>query len=667
MKPTLAILFLSISGGYGFAQQLSKYNGPYELNGANGVATFSYYLEKGERVVDGTFTFSEVKGNFSVSGKYRKGVKNGLWTIKSSSSTWNDLSVKKTELIWKRVSESHPFIESSNTAIENWINGKKDGITSSEESLKKSWGYPQPGGHTNEKISTKRVYKSDTLYSIDGIRKKDDVILLSVKGNYKNGFVDGNWIFTDKQKKYYYTFVDGYLENYEISELGTGKKIDGKTSEIDNDARNAYFNKSDNSFDIKYGYYKSDLNSAKLVVQKVNDNLSIIKIFSLQKEPANFTGLYLQDYVNYFGDDFTPYKYDQKQIFGLSPIINSEVLSEGKYDNIEKVYFNDLLSEVKFLKLTCNSKGQFLNTNWNKVNNFKNSVYFFQLKAYLYTGNSDSIKSLRKDVSNFTLNLNEYPLPHGRYVPIGMSEVEYADYLHFLENVLIGNDDWKKFIDNYFNKNGGDTTWQSVIVKEFNELKSTSFIQTNIPDVLKYISNKIDSIDKLNEISLSNIAEVKIGNQIWMATDLNYIPNNDFHYVIVDNKKIQNYKVGKGKVLYNIYCRPNIKCPKGWRLPTIEDWNLLVKTLGGDRPAASNLLLVGKGSGFETNYPCVSKYDGAPNADDREIKYSELGRGGYLYFDAANMEQRDFDFPENNYLGYSSTENIFIPCRLIKE
>ncbi len=200
-----------------------------------------------------------------------------------------------------------------------------------------------------------------------------------------------------------------------------------------------------------------------------------------------------------------------------------------------------------------------------------------------------------------------------------------------------------------------------------NELKSTSFIQANIDGILKYISNKSDSIDKLNEVSLSNVAEVKIGNQIWMATDFNYIPNNDFHYTIVNNKQIQNYKVCKGKVLYGIYCRQNIKCPKGWRLPTIEDWNLLIKTLGGDRQTASNLLLVGKGSGFETNYPCVSKYDGSPNVDDREIKYSELGRGGYLYWDATNMEQRDFDFPENNYLGYSSKENTFIPCRLIKE
>jgi uncharacterized protein (TIGR02145 family) len=104
---------------------------------------------------------------------------------------------------------------------------------------------------------------------------------------------------------------------------------------------------------------------------------------------------------------------------------------------------------------------------------------------------------------------------------------------------------------------------------------------------------------------------VKIGNQLWMAENLRYLPDVShpivginslpFHYVyfyfgketyngystdIVEAKATDHY--ANYGVLYNWQAALN-SCPPGWHLPTDEAWKELTHFLGGDSIAGAKL------------------------------------------------------------------------------
>lgn len=657
---TIVILALAMNA---FAQQTPKtFTGPYSIGNNDGTATYTYFEQNGERVIDGNFSFNCPTENITITGKYSKGKKTGLWTRKQIYSRYNGMAVVKADLKWPKVTENTPFKEVTDLTTENYLNDKLEGVWTQTKTVKNSWGYPAPGGTSSAVFIVKKNFVADEMTSIEATRKKNDKINLSLKGSYKNKLADANWLFNDNKNTYSYNFNNGYLINYEIKEIGTGKLIEGNKIEVDNDLINSYFTKSDNNFEIEYGQFYSELRDAKISIQKVNENLSITKLCRLKKEAANFINLDVRFFSNAFGEDVTPYKNDDYNEFAYSPSITCEVLNENNYRVLDNVYFKDVKSEYSFLNLTTNSKGQFLNTDWEKINNFSNSRYFFQLKSYLYKGDTTGLRAFLQVSKNFNFYFTTEPIPNGKYVNIGKSELEFNDYLKFLTSLSLGETEkWKAFIDKTFNSSAFGKSWQSVILNQLTEIQSsTSFVKDNINDAISYLKSKEDEIKQINNDAISNIKEFKLGNQVWMATDLNIIPSNQSYQLVIDNK-MQDRKVGKGIILYGLNNDNKSLCPNGWRIPTTTDWETLIKTLGGDKKAAGDLLLVGKGSGFETTFPIIYQTDDY----GKKLNFSTGSPGGYIALDA-NGNITAFKFGYDYQLTYY-TRTSFVPCRCIKE
>jgi len=68
---------------------------------------------------------------------------------------------------------------------------------------------------------------------------------------------------------------------------------------------------------------------------------------------------------------------------------------------------------------------------------------------------------------------------------------------------------------------------------------------------------------------------VKIGEQVWLAENLNYEADGSKCY---DNKPANCKKYGR---LYNWQTAKEV-CPKGWYLPSKSDWKVLTEAIGGE-------------------------------------------------------------------------------------
>lgn len=71
---------------------------------------------------------------------------------------------------------------------------------------------------------------------------------------------------------------------------------------------------------------------------------------------------------------------------------------------------------------------------------------------------------------------------------------------------------------------------------------------------------------------------VKIGNKVWLAENLRYRSNDSFVYK--DNHDCEQ-KYGR---LYNIFKAADA-CPRGWHLPTIDEWKSLTAAAGNTASA----------------------------------------------------------------------------------
>ena len=136
---------------------------------------------------------------------------------------------------------------------------------------------------------------------------------------------------------------------------------------------------------------------------------------------------------------------------------------------------------------------------------------------------------------------------------------------------------------------------------------------------------------------------VQIGNQIWMAENLNYRTEGSNCY---DDKPANCQKYGR---LYTWEAAQNA-CPSGWHLPSTAEFETLIATVGGEGVAAKVLK---SRSGWESDGNGTDAYGfSALPAGDRFNRGDFYGAGYGAYFWSATEFFSDNAY--NMYLVYDS-------------
>ena len=171
-----------------------------------------------------------------------------------------------------------------------------------------------------------------------------------------------------------------------------------------------------------------------------------------------------------------------------------------------------------------------------------------------------------------------------------------------------------------------------------NDASSSSVNESSSVSSSSSTKNSSSNSEK-TEISYGNFTDerdnqvyktIKIGNQVWMAKNLNYKAENSYCY---DDKDSYCDRYGR---LYTWNSAMNA-CPEGWHLPTKAEWETLFDFVGGDDVAGEKL----KSADGSTNWykkssdaygfsflPNGGRYD---MGDDGGIAYYSAGYEGKMW------------------------------------
>lgn len=171
----------------------------------------------------------------------------------------------------------------------------------------------------------------------------------------------------------------------------------------------------------------------------------------------------------------------------------------------------------------------------------------------------------------------------------------------------------------------------------------------------------------ITDVDGNTYKTVKIDNQTWMAENLRTTKYNDGNTIsnVTDSAEwvnlstpaycwYNNDKDSLGKIygaLYNWYTVDTKKlCPSGWKVPTVEDWDQLIKFLGGDTIACNKLKETGS-----NHWP-------SPNSEStNESGFSAIPAGGKGYLGIFNRVGKETYWWSSSLdvNSYALTRNIY--------
>lgn len=142
----------------------------------------------------------------------------------------------------------------------------------------------------------------------------------------------------------------------------------------------------------------------------------------------------------------------------------------------------------------------------------------------------------------------------------------------------------------------------------------TSFPENNQPQLLTDQNNKTlkksDIFGILKDTRDGKVYQtVIIGKQTWMAENLAYQPSSGNYWVYYDEPA----NLEKYGYLYDWETAKKV-CPKGWHLPSDEEWQVLTDYLGGNEIAGGKMKSTGTEYWKEPNEGAVnsSGFSGLP-------------------------------------------------------
>lgn len=144
-----------------------------------------------------------------------------------------------------------------------------------------------------------------------------------------------------------------------------------------------------------------------------------------------------------------------------------------------------------------------------------------------------------------------------------------------------------------------------------------------------------------------------IGSLTWMAENLNYETEGSFCY---ENKPANCKKYGR---LYTRDAALKV-CPAGWHLPSKEEFDILIKTVGGEKIAGEKLKSKsgwndgGNGSdafGFSA-LPAGVWFDGGISGDDAGFSEKTVGTGFWGSTENANKELCEMNLVDTDNAPY---------------
>ncbi|WP_299057119.1 FISUMP domain-containing protein [uncultured Polaribacter sp.] len=219
--------------------------------------------------------------------------------------------------------------------------------------------------------------------------------------------------------------------------------------------------------------------------------------------------------------------------------------------------------------------------------------------------------------------------------------------------------------DNYINKSGSGVGTFNVNVSELEQGKRYFYraYAKNEAGIIQYgvFSDNYQFVTPFNYGSVSDIDQnsyntIAIGNQVWMAENLKVTRFNNginltqstssqFWYSN-DNVNTSLYSSIEGRVYYNstvvVANNYNI-CPQGWRIPTKNDWDILISSLDFPNTPVVNLM---------SNSNEWQLFQGTPNGFNLKL-YGAISADGvwYNYRQSTSLWLSNYKvaFSKNNY------------------
>jgi uncharacterized protein (TIGR02145 family) len=115
---------------------------------------------------------------------------------------------------------------------------------------------------------------------------------------------------------------------------------------------------------------------------------------------------------------------------------------------------------------------------------------------------------------------------------------------------------------------------------------------------------------------------VKIGNQTWMAKNLNFDADGSACYRNEESNCVTYGRLYKWEAAMTA-------CPSGWHLPTKDEWDILTNSVGGRSVEAEHLRAA---SGWSVNNgQDTYGFAALPGGNGRSGSFSDVGNDGYWW------------------------------------